>query len=121
MSTGALNAIPLPHLMNAVEATIEYQSVLQVPLHQLSMCMIENNADINDIKHIFEASNNDDDDKQKTIAACVITPCEYEESSRSSVYSANTYSYICENQERAGELLSRIRRKKRSDKLVVSN
>jgi len=114
-SSGTLNAVPLPHLMNAIETTIEYHSVLQVPLHQLSLCMIENNADIDDIKHIFEASTNDDD-KQKNIVSCVKAPCEYEEASRSSVYSANTYSYICEKQERAGELLSIRRRKKRSEK-----
>jgi hypothetical protein len=110
-SSESLNALPLTAWANTIETTVEYNSVLQTPLHQFSMCMIENNVDVNDIKHIFESSSLNDDTEK--IAACMVTPCEYEECSRVSVL--NTYSYVCNNEERAGELLSMIRRKKRSN------
>lgn len=110
-SCESINALPLTAWANTIETTVEYHSFLQTPLHQFSMCMIENNVDVNDIKHIFESSSLNDDAEK--IAACMVTPCEYEECSRVSVF--NTYSYVCNNQERAGELLSRIRRKKRSN------
>lgn len=78
------------------------------PAHVVGICMME---------YPEAGPGVSSDDRDKNLAACIASPCEAEESCPfMNVDGLRRYAYMMANENRAGELLSRIRKSKRDQK-----
>lgn len=86
----------------------EYYMAISAPAHVVGMCMLE----YPDVQPGFSQQERD-----KDIASCIASPCEAaEECSIVNLDGIRRNMYMLANENRAGELFSRIRRFKRDQK-----
>jgi len=94
----------------SVSASSDYMTMAMhmAPAHVVGICMME---------YPEAEPGVSSDDRDKNLAACIASPCEAEESCPvMNVDGVRRYAYMMANENRAGELFSRIRKSKRDQK-----
>lgn len=107
--------VELVRTLQAFEKRFEYQGALHAPAHHLELCMLDNRkGSIESIMNNSVSSKEDD----LTLAACIASPSDFEsESPNANIANLRRYQYVLNDQNRAGEIISRLRRTKRHLKL----
>ena len=85
----------------------EFYMAVSAPAHVVGMCMMANPDDVPGVIP---------QERDKNLAACIASPCDTEESPIVIIDGVRKYAYIMTNENRAGEIISRIRRLKRNQK-----
>ncbi len=86
----------------------EYYMTMTAPAHVVGICMLENPEGINGVP---------ESERDKNLASCIASPCEAEACSQSiSLDGVRRNMYMLANENRAGEIIARIRKLKRDQK-----
>lgn len=105
VTLGVINSIGLNVVEKKIINNLEYQAIIHTPAYNIGLCSLQNGEDTLSSPPLMLSEND------KNLGACLATPCETEEL-REGPFTKQRY--IINDPDRAGELVCRIRRRKKN-------